>query len=111
MPAGLLDITIEEGATFSKVLVLTKIDGTPFDLTGYSGTGMVRKTKDSDVPLGTITFELVDATSGKARITIPAILTKKMPGGSYVYDVKIMNGDDVKRLIQGKAIVDSGVTK
>jgi len=34
-----------------------------------------------------------------------------MPGGSYVYDVKIMNGDDVKRLIQGKAIVDSGVTR
>jgi hypothetical protein len=123
MIAGIYNLFIEQGATFSRLIEIQYPDPDdltvflPFDLTGYSASMQIRRTIDSATPQITL-------TSSNSRIEI-------QPGGienglrlylspeetsiietDGVYDIEVEDaGGDISRILRGNVTLSREVTR
>jgi len=105
------DLNIDAGSSFSSIITVDDVNGLPFNLTGYSARGQIRKSYAS---LTAINFATVinNPTSGKIAISLTAATTRTLKAGRYVFDVEIYNiSDDVIRIAEGQVNVDPSVTR
>jgi len=112
MPAGKYDIEIEQGATYGLVVTVENPDGTPVDLTGMTARMQVRDV--SEQVLVELTTEngriSLGGASGKITLSIDAATTADLDRGG-VYDLELVNGAEVTRVIMGKASLSKEVTR
>lgn len=111
MSAGKKDIVIEQGATFTWVNTWVGVN-----ITGYTIRMQVRSDASSSVKvldLSTTTGEIVLTTpaSGVFTVTVSATATAALTPGNYVYDLEMVNGSTVTRLLEGKCTVSAEVTR
>ena len=117
MPAGELDIYIEQGATFRKTLTWkTGSPATPVDLTGYSARLQVRAKIDDAEPLLSLTTEngglALGTTDGTIALYLSATATGALGWKKGVYDLEmIAPNTDVIRLVAGSVAVSREVTR
>jgi hypothetical protein len=115
MTAGIYDITIEQGATFQMSLTWKDSTGSPVNLTGYSARMQVRSSYESEDTLVSLTSTGGDIVLGGAlgtiAVTIAATVTGPLVCEEAVYDLELINGTQITRLIQGKATVSREVTR
>lgn len=113
MPAAKLNLSVEQGATYSKRLVWRDKNKRPVNLSGYTAKMQVRASASSP----TVLYELSTANgrismpgSGVIQIDISADDTETFVAG--VYDLKLYapTGQEI-RFIEGKVTVSPGVTK
>ena len=113
MPSVKYDIVIEQGATFGLTLTYENPDETPIDLTGMTARMQVRDASDDSLIIELTTengrITLGEAT-GKITLAITAADTAALDRGG-VYDLELVNGTEVNRIIQGKATLSEEVTK
>ena len=117
MRAGVLNLLVLQGSTFSRTLSW-QIDGEPVDLRGYTARMQIRTVQVNTKParlLDNLTSLngglVIDAPTGSITININALSTSRLPAGSHVYDLELVTGDYVQRLVQGKLNVSAEVTK
>ena len=112
--AGTYNIQILQGETFHKEIVWRDKSGNIVDLTGYSAKMQIRTAKTGGtviVELSTVNGKIVIDSNHLITLTIPSEDTAYMNFvGSAVYDLELMKNSVVKRLIQGTATLDLGVT-
>lgn len=115
MPAGIYNITAEQGATFTRTITWKNSAGTPINLTGYTARMQVRREYSATVADLTLTTENGGITLGGALGTIvlsaQASTTASLAAGSYVYDLELVLGNVVTRLVQGNFLVNAEVTR
>ena len=117
MAAAKKNIKIEKGATFRLKLIWQAGNGSPVDLTGFTARMQVRKTFSSEDKLLDMTTEngdiVLGGVSGTIYITGPASDTTAIPDNikSGVYDLELVSGPDVKRLLEGEADISPEVTR
>ena len=115
MPAGNYNIVCDQGATFSRVLTWKQSNGTPVNLTGYTARMQVRDHYASSSSVLTLTTENGGITLGGAAGTITlaatATATAALTADTYVYDLELVDGATVTRLVQGQFTVNPEVTK
>jgi hypothetical protein len=123
MIAGLYNFTVEQGATFSRLIEIQYPDPTdltvflPFDLTGYSASMQIRRTIDS-------TTAQITLTSSNGRIEIQsasvsnAIRLNLLPEETSlietdgVYDIEIEDASGViSRILKGTVTLSRQVTR
>lgn len=114
MAAGTYNILIEQGATYDQTFTWT-VNGSPVNLTGYSGRMQLRRSADSPTVIFDVavngTFTLGGA-AGTIRVVIPATQTSTIPADHYVYDLELQSGSGVvTRLLQGAVTVSAEVTR
>lgn len=111
--AGQWNFTADQGATLSKVLTYTDDAGTPINLTGYSARMMLRDRVSSS----TVVLEL---TTGNGRIalggvagtvTLDVAASDMTMSGTYVYDLELVQGVTVERLVMGEIVIRPEVTR
>ena len=94
--------------------------GSPFDLTGYTGQCQIKSAVDGTV-LTSPTVTIVDATTGQLRISTSTTQNASLPVTSTtnppkpplpVYDALIGNTDHTRviKILKGSVTVESGVT-
>jgi hypothetical protein len=114
MLAGLLDIEIEQGATFNLVFLYQDENGDAINLTGMTARMQLRRQYNSPSPLLSLTTEnsriAIDALLGKITLNIDATTTATL-NGSGVYDLEIVNGSTVNRILEGSYKVCAEATK
>lgn len=114
MLAGLLDIEIEQGATFDLVFIYQDEAGQPFDLTGMTARMQLRRTYNSPEPLISLTTEngriVFDPFIGKITLKIAATDTATLTG-SGVYDLELVDGSTVNRILEGSYSICAEVTR
>jgi hypothetical protein len=118
MPAGEVDIYIEQGATWSLPLLWREPDPstTPIDLTGYTARMHIRK-KITDTEYSVeLTTENGGITLGGAAGTILLLITAEesttIAIKTGVYDLELIANDGtVTRLLQGAVEVNQEVTR
>lgn len=121
MSAAIHDITIEQGATFTRQITMRQSNGSPMDLTGYIGRAMVRKTYGATSPSATftVTFD-TDRTTGVVTLTLSATQTAAIPAGEsvdgldsqYVWDFELEDATGVvMRVLKGACYIDPEATK
>lgn len=114
MLAGLLDIEIEQGSTFNLVFLYQDENGDAIDLTGMTARMQLRRQFNSADALISLTTEnsriAIDALLGKITLTISATDTATLTG-SGVYDLELVNGTTVNRILEGSFKVCAEATK
>lgn len=114
MPAGNYDLTIEQGATFAQRITYKVPAGTPVDLTGYTARLQVRRTAASPVALSLTTENggiTLGGAAGTIDLAITATATAAIAADAYVYDLELVSGATVTRLLEGNVVVSREVTR
>ena len=114
MVARIANFVVEQGATFVKSFTW-KEGGAPKNLTGYTARMKARPSITSDTVLidastanGKIT---IDPLLGVIELTISATETAAMTFTSAVYDLELVSGAVVTRLVQGTLTLSREVTR
>lgn len=115
------DFVVWEGSTYKCIVAHTTAQQppnatywgsiTPQDLSTSTIQAMIRRTVESSVTSGSFTIDMIDAPNGKFTISLSAAQTDLLDAGTYYYDLEITTGPIVDKIMAGKIIVLSGVTR
>jgi hypothetical protein len=101
---------IDQGATWTKTLEW-KPNGSLADLTGYTARMSLKAGGVVAVSLTTENNRItLGGAAGTITLLIDAVTTAGLAGGSYAYDLELVVGATVTRLIQGYITVSENVT-
>ncbi len=107
------DLTINQGETYGQAFVWKEND-TPVNLTGYSARMQIRRSVTSPaatLSLTTANGKITLGSAGQITLGIDAIATANLDAGNYVYDLEVVTGDTVRRLLSGGVKVTREVTR
>lgn len=114
MTPGKYNIICPQGTTFAKQLTYT-INDEPVDLTTYTARMQVREKHTSATAKLTLTTQNGGISLGGEEGTIDLYIadetTSNINAKEYVYDLELVSGGEVYRLIEGKFIVTPEVTR
>ena len=113
MIPGKYNMLCPQGSTFNQVLTYS-IDGVLVNLTGYSARMQVKEKHSStakQLDLNTSNGGIVlGGALGTITINATATQTAAIVAKEYVYDLELVSGSTVTRIIEGKFIVTPEVT-
>jgi len=107
-------LTIQQGATFQKIVNVVDADGAAVNLTGFLGRGQIRDTFGGTLT-GSFTVTITDPTDPLgAEVTItllPSVTAAFSWEGAYFYDIEVYSGVAiVYRILQGRVLLSEEVT-
>ena len=110
------NITINQGSTYTLILLWQTLAGVPINITSYSGDMQVRENIDDTATLmqaSTANGKMViDGAAGKVTVTIPKTETTLLDFTRAVYDLEVTSpGSVTTRLIQGDVKLSEEVTR
>jgi hypothetical protein len=113
--AGRLDLRFNQGETFAWTFTWYGSDGDPIDLTAATARMMVRADPDDVSPLLTLTTEngriALGGALGTIALTISATVTAALTDwGKGVWDIEIVQGSTVTRILEGFAVLSKEAT-
>lgn len=111
MAAGLLNILIENGATFSRTLTVESTVGVPLNLTGYTFRGKLRRNLSDATAVIDFTIAVSNAAAGTVLWSLTATQTDTIPAQIHRYDIEMVNGNTVTRILEGEAWVSASATR
>lgn len=121
MAAGSLDITVEQGATYSLSLTFLDSDSAPVNVSTWEFRGQIRSAYDDSDIIAAFTFTAGSASNivvvsltdtVTSAIPVDASSGPKKKNKKYAYDIEAEKPDgSVVRVVQGVASVSPEVTK
>lgn len=115
MSAGIYNITIEQGATFTKTITWTDALGAPVNLSGYTARAKGRRSYNASTSLFSISTGagiVLGGALGTIVLTITDETTAAMTPGKGVWDLEVESaGGVVTRLLEGRMTVTPEATK
>lgn len=102
---GVLDLYVDQGDDYSRIITLRDGDGELIDLTGFTASATMKKYYGSTVNYP-ITATVLDATGGQVLITINDVDTALMKYPRFVYNVKLTSGSTIIRILSGQVLVN-----
>ena len=115
MVATNLNLTIEQGATFTYQLIWKDEDSNPIDLTGYTAEMQVRQPLDSSTKLLELTTSnggiTLGSTAGTVNLLYEAGSTALLTFDKAVYDLELTSGTEITRLVSGQITNSKEVTR
>lgn len=106
------DFFIKQGATFTSAIVW-KILGVPKNLTGFTGRMYLKRTLNGEKLFELTTTNgrlIISPLDGSITMFVSAADTATL-SGQYVYDLEMVQGSFVKRILQGTITIDGEVTR
>ena len=112
MAAGYQELFIEQGSDYVTTITLDDVDGTPFDLSDYTGKSQIRKSYYSANSTAEFIIQITDPPAGTIFMKLDANTTSDIAAGRYVYDVAIKDtANTVTRVLEGIVNVLPQVTR
>ena len=112
--AGKYNISADQGSTFTFQFTM-KTAGVAWNLTGYTARMQVRPDASSSTIYVTATtvngYIVLGGAAGTVTVTIPASVMETVVDGKHVYDIELVNGTTVYRVLEGKFTVKQEVTR
>jgi hypothetical protein len=114
--AGTYDITIEQGATFRRILTWRDGNGVAVNLTGWTARLQMRRSLTASSPFLELNTEsgglVLGGSAGTIEIVISAEATAALDQKHGVYDLEMVSGSgEVTRLLQGRVTLDREATR
>ena len=114
--SGDYNIVADQGATFTRTFTWNDSSGTPMNLTGYTARMQVRQRYVSTTPVLSLTSSpaagiTLGTTNGQIVVTASATVMAGISAGDYRYDLELVSGSVVTRLLMGSFSVKAEVTR
>lgn len=116
-PAGVYNITADQGATFSRTLTWTDSARNAYNVTGYTARMHVRANLTSNTTVLELTTEngriSLGGAAGTVTLNVAANTMANISADKYVYDLELVAPSTgvVTRLVQGNFVVRGEVTR
>jgi len=110
MAAAYVNLYMEQGTTFSSVITLDDLNGSAYNLTGYTANSQMRKSFYSSNATATFTTSITPAT-GTITLSLTSAQTANITPGRYLYDTIITTSGVVTRVLEGVVDVSPRVTR
>jgi len=115
MAAGTYDIEWHQGDTFDLTLTWRDANQDPVDLSTYTARMQLRTSADAatnDLELTTENGRIaLGGTTGEVRLIVDAVTMAALTAGSYKYDLEMIVGATVRKILKGKFKVIAEITK
>jgi hypothetical protein len=114
MGAGIYHIKMDQGSTFSLVLTYKDSGGNVIDLSGYTARMQMRRNHQDDSLIDLTTENgriALGGVAGTVTLTIAATDTAALPPVEGVYDLEIVSGAVVDKLLAGTFSIAREVTR
>ena len=112
--AGIYNFLMDIGSTYTVQLVYNDPSGDPIDLTGYTAKMQLRLKYGAPTAALTLTTGgggiVIDGPNGTINITATDEQTLTLEPTFYVYDLDLISGGVITRLIQGQITARPEVT-
>lgn len=113
--AGRYTINVDQGSTWNLALTYRDSNGAAVNLTGYTARMQVRPALESATITATLTTEnggiALGGAAGTIALTLSATATAAITAATYVYDLELVTGSTVTRIVEGDFIVRREVTR
>ncbi len=125
MPAGEHNISAEQGSTFSLLMSYQDANSTPIDIGTYLARMAVKKSQTSTsnslfvdkagvtgptaAGTGQITIQGSGVT-GNIQVDVDAATMATMSAGRYFYDLELVTGSTVTKILKGRFTVEGEIT-
>jgi len=106
MAVPAVNIVIEQGTDYEEIFTINNPDGSPLDLTNYTGVAKIRKFSESatDTPFN---VGIVSST-GQVVVSLANTVTQNLKDGRYYYDVIITSDIGKKtKVVDGMVLVNA----
>lgn len=104
-----LNLFIDQGADFTTTIEVADEDGTPIDLSTYTGRAQMRKHYTSSTYKA---FAVSGSSNGTITVSMNSATTSNIAGGRYVWDLEMVSGGNVvSRIVEGIVTINPEVTK
>lgn len=104
------NLVIDQGTSFSATIDVTNVDGTVFNLTGYTVAAQMRKNYTSSA--ATTFSSTHNGAGGAITLSLLPAFTATIEPGRYLYDVEVTSaGGSVTRIVEGIVTVTPGMTR
>jgi len=112
MSAATWNTTVEQGATWTRVLTVRDAAGALLNLTGYTSKMQARNRADAlKIDLSNVSGMTLGGAAGTITVTITAATTAALVVEPLTFDMTITSAAGVvTRLVQGRMSVDDSVT-
>lgn len=114
MATGTYDTEVNQGDTWLRHLEWVDANEEPIDLSTYTARMQLRTSADAIDYVLELTTEngyIVLGDNGTFHIEVPADVTAAIEPGSYRYDLEMITGGFVRKILRGKIKVVAEVTK
>jgi len=115
MTAGVYHFSMEQGSTFSRSITYKNSSGDAIDLSGYTARMQLRKNIEDAAPLIELTTEngriAITGSTGTIVLTISAADTASLNPVEGVYDLELVSGSTIEKLIAGTFTIKREVTR
>jgi hypothetical protein len=117
MPAGKLDLYIEQGTTFSKTITIKDGSSVTIDITAWAFSGQIRRTFNSLDIVQALTFTISNQTTNRGEVVVSLTDTQtrainvSQKTAPYVYDIEVTLAGVVSRILEGTATISAEVTR
>ncbi len=115
MTAGAYDLIIEKGASFRKTIYLKDSDEVPVNLAGYTARMQIRRTyQSSDFYIELTTSNagiVITPLEGKIALYISDTDTSAITEDKGSYDLELLDGTHVTKLLRGSVSILEEITK
>jgi hypothetical protein len=112
--AGIYNFVMDQGATFTLQMVYQNGAGAPINLTGYTAKMQLRLKFGSPDAALTLTTEnggiTINGPTGTINLLVTDEQTLALDPVFYVYDLDIITGGTIERLVMGQITVRPEVT-
>lgn len=110
MSAVPINLVIEQGTNYYSTFTVTNEDGTPLNLSGYTGTCLMKKSHTSSTTPISLAFGFVSRSNGKISVAMTVSETTALKAKRYVYEIKLISPNGITtRVIEGLAEVTPGI--
>lgn len=106
------NLNIDQGTDFFSTVVVEGGNSLPFDLTGYTARGHIRKNYKSSTFVA-FTTAINNPEKGEINISLTNVQTRGMKAGRYLYDIEIVetSTSSVTRVVEGQVEIIPRVTQ
>lgn len=115
MAAGTYDVEWHQGDTFRLRLTWHDQNQDPVDLTGYTARMQLRTSVDATEASLELTTEngriSLVPNIGEIHLVVDAETMAAMTAGTYRYDLEMVQGAEVRKILKGKFKIVAEITK
>lgn len=105
------NLIIDQGSDFSSTITLKNQNGTPMDLTNFTVKSQFRKSYRSSQATDFV-CSVLDATSGKIFLKLPAESSSGLMAGRFLFDIEISSTAGHKfRVLEGIVTITPEITQ